>query len=370
MITIAHIAKPLSGVGIYISILSKHIDSNNFKSIVLCNKKDKLPELSNDKGAPLELYDVGLEREINFIKDFRTLKKTIKFLKEANPSIIHCHSAKAGILGRIAGAYLNIPTLYTPHAYSYLSAEKRSKSLLFRSIEKMFKIFPSKTLACSSSEFNRTINELKFKLNKVKLWNNSIEDDFNFAKINQELPSKFICSIGRPSYQKNTQLLIHSIKEVKKKMPNIHLVILGAGHFSPELAKVKTLIEELDLEANVTLIPWLKRSETLSILKLSNLYISTSRYEGLPYAVLEAMALSKACVLTNVDGHKDVVKNKINGFLVSENEYEISDSIVRVLTNEDMRRKMEIASRKFFKEKFTIKDNISLLEEIYLQEAE
>lgn len=370
MIKVVHIAKPLAGVGIYISLLVKHFDNKSFKHIILCNTNDNIPEIKDIDENNIQLINVNLEREINVFQDLKSLIKIIQELKKIQPDIIHCHSAKAGILGRIAGAYLGISTLYTPHAYSYLSAESKKKRVIFKSIERIFNFFPSKTLACSSSEFQRTIKDLNFKKSKVLLWNNSIENNLKFEKTNQQLPKNFICSIGRPSYQKNTEFLVRSIQKVKEKFPDIHLLILGVGHFSPELNKVNVIIEELGLISNITLIPWLKRSETLSILKKANIYISTSRYEGLPYAALEAISLSKACVLTNVDGHKDIVSNGINGYLVNQNADDIANAIIKVLKNPDLKNQMEKASKSIYNEKFNIKNNISLLEQIYLQQLQ
>ncbi|SNR17703.1 glycosyltransferase [Tenacibaculum jejuense] len=368
MTKIVHIARPVAGVGIYINLLYKYIDHITFNNILLCNEKDQIIDIKSLTNKSIKTYHVNLKREINIINDYKCLIDIIKHLKKIKPNVIHCHSAKAGILGRIAGAYLGIPTLYTPHAYSYLSATTKKKQKKFKRIEQLFNLFPAKTLACSTSEYNRTINDLKFNAKKALLWNNAIENNFNLQAFEDKLPSNFICSIGRPSYQKNTQLLIHSFFELKKRIPNIHLVILGAGHFSPELEAVNYLIQKLNLNESITIIPWLERAKTLYILKLAKLYISTSRYEGLPYAVIEAIALSKACVVTNVDGHKDLIEDKVNGFLVNENPLEISKKIVEILLNNNLRESMENASKKIYEQKFNINKNISLLEKIYLQQ--
>lgn len=367
MITIVHIAKPVGGVGVYINLLSRFINNQSFKNIVLCNTNDAIIDLVDKKNNLIEVYHIDIEREINFKNDIRCFKQIVDHLKKINPNIIHCHSAKAGILGRIAGRKLKISTLYTPHAYSYLSADSSRKKWLFKKIEQVFKYFPSKTLACSTSEYNRTIADLKFKKKKVVLWNNSVENNFHLKEYNSILPENYICSIGRPSYQKNTELLIQSINQLKKLIPDIHLVILGAGHYSPELENVRNSIINFKLENNITIINWLERSELLYVLKKSDLYISTSRYEGLPYALIEALALSKACVVTNVDGNKDLVINKNNGFLVNLKPKEISEKIFSILNNEELKKQMEEISLKMFNKNFDIETNILLLEQIYLQ---
>ncbi|WP_075340543.1 glycosyltransferase [Tenacibaculum agarivorans] len=367
MVKIVHIAKPIGGVGVYINLLCKHLKSNSFQNILLCNKEDNLIEIKNVNDSLINIYDVNLKREISIYNDFKCLLNIIKLIRKIQPELIHCHSAKAGILGRIAGAYLNIPTLYTPHAYSYLSAETKIKRILFKKIEKIFKWFPAKTLACSTSEYNRTINDLNFNSKKVLQWNNSIENNFDLVNINLKLPENFICSIGRPSFQKNTQLLIKSIYQIKKTIPNIKLVILGVGHYSPDLKKIEELIHNLDLTDNINLIPWLNRNETISVLNMSLMYISTSRYEGLPYALIEAMALSKACVVTNVDGNKDLVINNLNGFLTQQNSLDVASKTISILKDDGLRKKMEQQSFNLYDQKFNIKKNIIELENKYMK---
>ncbi|WP_435260852.1 glycosyltransferase [Tenacibaculum sp. nBUS_03] len=367
MIKILHIAKPIGGVGVYIQLLTKHLKAEEFCNVLLCNKEDKITTFKNSSEENIQTFHINLNREIKLLSDIKCLIDIIKKIRKIKPDIIHCHSAKAGILGRLVGAYLKIPTLYTPHAYSYLSTNSKFKIYTYKQIEKAFKFFPSKTLCCSLSERNRTLDDLKFKEINVLLWNNSIEDVSDLAVNETEncLPKKYICTIGRPSYQKNTELLINAIFEIKQQQKDIHLVVLGVGFYSPSLVKIKELIKKKNLESNITLVEWLEREKALSILRKADLYISTSRYEGLPYAVIEALALGKPCVVTNVDGNKDLIENNFNGFKVKKEKNEIVDKVFTLINNEKEIERMGLNSRKHFEKKFNIKNNISLLEEIY-----
>lgn len=365
MLKIAHIAKPVGGVGVYIDLLTQHLNKDNFEHIILYNEEEV-----DLQASPLrEIFHIPLIREIKPVTDFKCLLHIIKLLKELKPDRIHCHSAKAGILGRLAGTYLKISTVYTPHAYSYLSAESNFKRLFFKSIEKAFRFLPAKTIACSFSEYDRTINDLKFKEKKVFLWKNSIKDiiiEKEFIRISK-LPKKFICSIGRPSYQKNTELLVETILEVKKSITEIHLVILGVGFYSPSYKNVEKFIEKNDLSNNITLIPWLHREEVIEVLRKSTFYISTSRYEGLPYSIIEALALSKPCVVTNVDGNKDLIKENYNGFLIEEDCLKLSQGVIDLFKNDELLKRMSIGARNTFEENYNIEKTITQLETIYFE---
>ncbi|ARV07284.1 hypothetical protein BTO04_11560 [Polaribacter sp. SA4-10] len=368
MVKVLHIARPVAGVGVYISLLSKYIDSNKFSNVIICNTKENIININNDLGIKIDHLHCNLKREIRFVNDIKCLIKILKIVKKIKPDIIHCHSAKSGILGRIIGFVSNTKTIYTPHAYSYLSAESKKKYFLLKNIERFFGFFPAKTLACSSSEYNRAIVDLKIKKEKIVLWNNSIENKIESidSEFLLKLPNNFISSIGRPSYQKNTELLVEAVLKIKQTHPNIHLVILGVGFYSPILKKIENNILKNNLSDNITLIPWLERAKGLAILNKSIVYVSSSRYEGLPYSVIEALSLRKPCVLTNVDGNRDLVKDNYNGFLVKEDINEMAEKIIMILDNNDLRINMEKNARKEFESFYDIKKNIKVLENLYL----
>ncbi len=109
---VVHIAIPISGVGVYIKLLTAYIDNNKFKNILLYNKENKEFEFFDKSNHPITKFQINLFNEIDLIRDAKCLYQIIKLLRKIKPNLIHCHSAKAGIFGRIAGFYLKIPTLY------------------------------------------------------------------------------------------------------------------------------------------------------------------------------------------------------------------------------------------------------------------
>jgi len=371
MFKIVHIARPIAGVGVYVDLLINHIDDTRFKNFLISNHRDKNFEVITGSLKNTSQFHVNLKREINIIKDIKCLLDIIKLIREINPDIIHCHSAKAGFLGRIAGAYLKIPTVYTPHAFSYLSGENKLKRNLFKNLEKIFRVFPSKIIACSKSEYNRAIYDLQFNEDKLFIWNNSIEDitEFSPSKVIENLPEKFICSIGRPSYQKNIEMLLETMSQIKKSTEDIHLVLLGIGSPSHRLDKLKKFIKKNDLSSNITLIPWLERAEVMSILKACYVYVSSSRYEGLPYSIIEALSLEKPCVVTNVDGNKDLIVNKYNGYTVEvEDTQHMAEKIILMYNESNIVMEMSKNSRKEYLNKYNIENNIHRLEKFYTSE--
>ena len=372
-IKIVHILHAVGGVDVSLRLILANIDSEKFESVVIHGDSDKNEPFLNDKNVPVKNFPSTIIRNINLIKDFKAIRKANKIIKEEKPDLIHAHSAKGGVIGKIVGRMNNVPVLHTPQAYSFLSAENKLKRNVFLGLEKFLSKWNNKILASSNSERNRALNEVGYKNERVLLFNNAINEIANTSglSIEKTWPDEYICSVGRPSFQKNIELMVEVLRELKKNQPKIHLVLMGVGYHAPNLERVKTLISNYNLNANITLLEWTKRDDIFNIIKNAKLYISTARYEGLPYSVIEALALGKACVVSNADGNRDLVVNNSNGFIINnEDSSQFASAVITLLDNDEKRRNFEENSLKYFNENFNIENTIHKLENIYKTELE
>ncbi|MFY7727892.1 MAG: glycosyltransferase, partial [Flavobacterium sp.] len=304
-------------------------------------------------------------------KDTTCLYKAYKIIKAERPDVIHAHSAKGGVIGRIVGKLTGTPVLFTPHAFSYLSAETGLKRRVYLAIEKLLR-GSSTLLATSQSEARRGMEEVGFSPNKTIVFNNSINPVAHIQPLTLQKtwPDTYLCTIGRPSYQKNIELMIEALYHVKQQLPQVHLVVVGVGFLSDKLSAVKDIIRNRNLESNVTIIDWTSRENTLNILSHCSVYLSTSRYEGLPYAVIEALALQKPCVVSDCDGNKDLVENGYNGYVIpSENPADYAEKILALLHNDGLQKQFSEHAGKMFSDHFNLQNNISLIENIYKEAA-
>ena len=366
---ILHILHSVGGVDVSLRLILENIDPEKFDLVVVHGKKDTQQSFLDRNGNPIKSYQANIERNINFIKDFRGIAQIKKIVQAEKPDLIHAHSAKGGIIGKLIGKQLEVPVLHTPQAYSYLSTQNSLKRFLFLTVERYFSKFNNKILASSNSERNRAIQEVGYQRENTLLFNNSIKpiEKISPLSIEKTWPEEYICSVGRPSFQKNIELMIAVLNEVRKSKPNIHLVLMGVGYHSPNLKKVKNLIQKFGLERNITLLEWTKREDIFHIVKNAILYISTARYEGLPYSIIEAMALKKACVVSDADGNRDLIENNHNGFVIfDEDVEEFKNKIVQLLDDPGLRTRFENNSFDKFKANFNIEKTIVSLENIYL----
>jgi len=360
----------VGGVDVWLRLMLSNIDSDNYENVIVHGIEDTNKAFFDSTGNSIKEYKVPILRQISPINDLKTIYKTIKIVRKEKPNLIHAHSAKGGVIGRVVGIITRTKVLYTPHAFSYLSEKNKPKRLVFKLIEKVLSKGNNILLATSNSEQLRAINEVGYKIENTIVFNNSINpiNTIKNLSIQKTWPNEYICTVGRPSYQKNIDLMIRIIAEIKKET-NIHLVLMGVGHHADELDN-KKLILNLGLNNNVTLLNWTSREDVFNIIKSSQLYISTSRYEGLPYSVIEALALAKPCVVSNCDGNKDLVENGINGYVIANQNIELyKRHILNLLNNNELLLELSKNAYNSFQEKYNVNKNISFLEKIYNVES-
>ena len=318
--------------------------------IYSAKRKEIIPEnISKDFSSNITMIPLEMERELSPIKDLNAAFKLTKIFKEINPDVIHLHSSKAGVIGRWAKfmTFKNIKVFYTPHGYSFLRQDiSDNKKLIYKKIEKYTQaIFGGKTIACGDTEY-----EIAKELGKATLVRNGI----NFQKIalnyNPQTTKKLTFGIvGRITPQKNPKLF----NEIAMQFPQYNFIWIGNGELNHEITA-----------PNIKITGWFySTSEVYEWLNQIDVFLQTSLWEGLPLAVLEAMALKKPIIATNVIGNKDIVQNNVNGFLFDEiNELK---PIFKNLENDSFRNKLGEGAFLDAQENFDMNKNFMKLLDIY-----
>lgn len=357
---IMHICQMIGGLDVYVRNTIMHA-GNDFEYVIVRGDKDgNKPVVKN--GIEIREHQIRLYRKPSLLWDIVALIQAILLIRKEKPDLIHCHSAKGGFVGRIAGWLTGTKTYYTPHAFSFLCTESKLKRWFFLTLERIAR-GNSCLLACSESEKELGIKEVHYREEKALVWHNAVPD-IERKEVNQK-EKKYICCIGRPSYQKNTLFLVDVIDGVKKKHPDVKFYLIGVGYYSPDLEITKKEIYEYHLEDTFEMLPWLSQEETHQLIAGSMMYLTVARYEGLPLAVIEAMALGKAVVASDVVGNKDCVKDGENGYLLPLDVGLFVEKICCLIENEAERQRMNSRSRALFERDFLIDNRIKMLEHIY-----
>lgn len=363
----------VGGLDVYIRNTISYADDNIDYLIVKGEADNNKPVIHS--GKEVREISISLYRALNPWKDIRGVFQAIKIIRNEKPNLVHCHSAKGGVVGRISAWWCGVPCAYTPHAFSFLCSDNWLKRGIFRAIEKITK-FNTYVLACGESERKMAINEVGYRSKRALCWSNSVPDASKevMTELNEksreslqmmENVTNFVAYIGRPSYQKNTLLWLEVIKMVHSVHTEVKFVLFGCGFYAPELDELKAKISEYGLQESVLLLPWLQHDLTMQKMKESLFYMTPARYEGLPLTVLEAMSMGKAIVASDVPGNRDCVKDGVNGRLVALTVEELAKATIELIEKPELREKYGKAAREMFERDFLIDNRIGALMEMY-----
>lgn len=354
---VIHVIEALGGgVYTYFKDLSHFMGQEGLKTnletyIIYSDKrKEIIPEnILKEFSGQVILIPLTMEREFRPFKDLKATLKLRKIFTDIKPDVIHLHSSKAGVIGRWAN-FLNFnhcKLFYTPHGYSFLRQDiSKKKQCLFRFIEKYTQyFFGGITIACGDTEF-----EVAKKLGNSRLVRNGI-DFKKVSKFHENNASKKLTFgiVGRITAQKNPELF----NEIALMFPQYNFIWIGDGELKHAISA-----------ENIKITGWLfSPEEVYHCINQTDVFLQTSLWEGLPIAVLEAMALRKPVVATNVIGNKDIVIPNENGFLFDKT-IELSDYF-KQLESLAFRNKMSEKAYISAKENFDMNENFKSLLEIY-----
>jgi glycosyltransferase involved in cell wall biosynthesis len=252
-----------------------------------------------------------------------------KVLKQYKPDLIHAHDIKASIIAAICSG--NIPVISHIHVNAVNMSKISFKSILYACFMKKYK----HVLVVSQS----IVEDYYFRkalLNKCSVLYNVVDENELIEKVNQDaLEYDFDCVyLGRFTYQKNPQRLIEIVSKVVKRLPDVKIAFIGSGDL---LMEAKELVEERGIGNHVTFTGFL--NNPYKLLKASKVMIMSSRTEGTPMVVLEAMLLGVPVVATPVDGIKEIITNEYDGYYYDEDESLVT-AICKLLTEEELRKEI------------------------------
>lgn len=311
-----------------------------------------------------------LIREINPIYDLRALIEIYRIIKKIKPKIVHTHSSKAGILGRIASYLAGVPVIiHSIHGFGFNKYQNKFLYFLLKTLEKIVAKFTTHFIAVSKANMQQGVKEKLFPSDKVSLIRSGIDlNEFRSAKestIKKEFNIKenfFIVSmIACFKPQKAPLDFVYIAEKIIKLDNNFKFILVGDGNLRP---KIEYEIAKRKLEEHIILTGW--RRDIKNIICGSHIIVLTSLWEGLPRTIIEAMACNKPIVATNVDGVKDVIIDGENGFLAQpHNIDEFVEKILMLKKNKLLYDKFVNAPKKL--DDFDINLMVKQQEDLYIR---
>ncbi len=359
-IKVLHITQAtIGGTLEYLKLFFNHINKDEYEVYLACPSYGPMKKEIEDMGV--KVYPLEMTREISLKDDLNSFMEMKKLIKRVNPDIVHLHSSKAGVLGKIA-SYLNkIPCIYNAHGWAFSMNVSNKKKKVYALIEKYTSIFCDVIVNISEFEHNLAKEYNIANDKKMITIHNGIDiDKYNNRKyckqdILKELDIPNDCfvvgMVARISEQKDPVKFVKLAKEISKSIDNAYFVLVGEGELRE---KVEHLIKEYGLEDRVKITGWV--DDVNKYIYIFDVAVLTSRWEGFGLVLTEYMAASKPIVASNVGGIPELIENDYNGILVDADEIgKFTDAIINIRENKEKRDLYISNSNKILKEKFNIK---------------
>jgi glycosyltransferase involved in cell wall biosynthesis len=270
-------------------------------------------------------------------KDLKTLIHLVRLLRQERFDIVHTHSSKAGILGRLAARIAGVPAIvHTIHGFPFHDFMPAWKRQLYINLERSIR--PCTDFFIPVCELNR---QEAFNLGLLSLDNSqTVYSGIDFAKLDRpanpqqtrqqlEIPDGWhtIVMVGRLDEQKAPYYLIDALSRVLNYYPHTLLLFVGEGELQ---AQLQHQANQLGIEKLVRFLG--SREDVPEILKVADIFALSSLWEGLGRAMTEAMLLGKPVVVPNIYGIPETVHQNQTGLLFPAGDVEqLADHLIYLL---------------------------------------
>ena len=321
-------------------------------------------------GAPWVTYVPSLVRPVAPWSDLRALWQVYLLLRRGRPRLVHTHTAKAGMVGRLAAVLYNITRrrsarvrlVHTYHGHVFEGYFSPRSTAIFEGVERMLARWTDALVAISPQIERELIDThrigrpdqfrvvpLGFDLAPFAAIDGDARRDAR-AALNLPEEAAIVTSVGRLTSIKQPRLFLETARIVKTRWPHAIFLIAGDGELRADL---EALTDTLGLRDSVRFLGW--RRDLPRIYAASDVFLLTSRNEGTPVALIEAMAAGVPGVSTDVGGVRDVINDSGLGIRVPAGEAgALADSVHTLLDRPDLRRQMGDRARQSVLERYSL----------------
>lgn len=325
---------------------------NNYQVDVACNCKmgntisdesvqDLIKRLA-DKGVPV--IDVPIPRKITDVKGIiDSLTQVRKMCNENQYNLLHCHSPIGSVVARLAAKKARkhgTKVIYTAHGFHFYKGAPKKNWIIFYPIEKICSRWTDVLITINKEDYAfakkhmnagrvEYIPGIGVDIKKFRL--NNFDKAAKRAKLGIKEDDIFILSVGELNQNKNQEVIMRAI--AKLNSPKNHYFIAGKGDKEQYLTE---LADELGI--NIHLLGY--RTDIVELLNAADIFAFPSFREGLSVALMEAMAAGLPCVVSEIRGNVDLIKNGEGGFLCKPDDVDaFADSIKKLSENQDIKGK-------------------------------
>ena len=330
---------------------------NTLYTVEHLDREEFAPSLAWGPGDPLDgaAADIaGLRREpvpelvrpVSPALDLAASRRLVEVVRAIDPHIVHTHSSKAGVLGRIAARIGGVPVVvHSIHGFGFTPLQPAPIRALFLTAEKVMARFTDHFIAVSKGNLDLGVRFGLFEPEQVSLIRSGIALDrfrnpAGGGAVRRRLGvpegAPLVVQVGNFKPQKAPMDFVRMAAEVATAAPSAWFVMVGDGRLR---SAAEELAADLGLADRLVFSGWW--DDVPGLLAASHVTVLSSRHEGLPRAAVESLAAGVPVVATAVDGTPEVVRDGVNGFLVEAGDVAgLVRRVGQLLADHELRRKM------------------------------
>ncbi|MFP8782869.1 MULTISPECIES: glycosyltransferase family 4 protein [Planococcus] len=342
--------------------LVDELDNKDYEVHIACNVNEIGEDLRN-KGYAIK--HIPFSRDINVFNHFKSLIKMVTLIRKEKYDIIHSHTPVASLITRLAAKITNVPlNVYTAHGFYFHENMKPFVYKMTYSLEKIWGKYLTDYIFFQSKEDYELALQKKFnKPDRLVHINNGVSGnkfnplDYDRNIIRRELNvegKKVILFIGRLVKEKGIRELLAAFEILSSKHSDLALLLVGGGvtgdrdGLSPQ-----AIVDKMSSSVRQDIHLLGLRDDIPKILAASDVFTLPSYREGLPRSIIEAMAMGKPIVATDIRGCREEVFDGFNGYLCRDRDVDsLVSALERLLTNDDKLNDYGKQSRSIFLEEF------------------
>ena len=302
--------------------------SKYFNITLISSDEKKLAKIALDQGV--EYFPLEITRKITPFKDLKCLVELVIFLRQEKPHFVHSHTPKAGIIGMLAAYIARVPVRMHTVAGLPLMEATGFKRILLNLVERIT-YFCATNVYPNSKGLENFINENNFcDKSKLKTLGSGSSNGIDTAyfnpeevteiqkanlkkKLNIETTDFVFSFVGRLVGDKGINELIQAFVAVSKKHPSAKLILVG--HTEAELDPLlPETLHSIELDENIIEVGFQK--DIRPYLALTNVFTFPSYREGFPNVLLQANAMGIPCIVSDINGCNEIIKEGENGIII------------------------------------------------------
>jgi len=355
---IAYLVRPAEGgIKSHLLTLLSGLDRTRFEPIVICPPDSSLRrdvEQAECKVIPLEL--VG---ELNPIKDLKAVLSLRRILRRVKPDILHIHSTKAGLVGRLAAASLGRPRIVlTMHSFVFDERVGRLKRTMAAWVERRLSRLTDQIIAVSGALRDELVSRMGLSADKIAVIPNGIA----FREIRKSGgDGPRVGTVSRLAPQKGVDNFIRAAALVRKRFPSAGFFIIGDGPFREAL---EALADELGIRESVEFMGF--QPDALPIVATFDVFVLASKWEAFGLTLVEALSQEVPVVAFRVGGIPEIVDGSTTGLLAEPGNVEdLADKVCRLLADRELAARIAREGCKSVRSRFSSDRMVAETQDVY-----